>query len=163
MANEADVQETVDYLAIRRLQSAYADILDRRAFGEMHEIFLPSIVADYDGGNGQRFHLEGPDGVARFIAAAIEPLDFFEFVVLNARVWLSVDGDSDHAAARVFISELRQHGATGRWHNSYGVYHDHYRRVDGQWWYERRRYHSLARTARAVEVFPFPSVEAPTP
>src|SRR4051812_48098226 len=143
MPTEHELCETVDYLAIRRLQSAYADILNRRAFDEMAEIFLPSVVAHYDAGAGQQFTVEGPEGVARFIAAAIEPLDFFEFVVLNARVQIGIDGDPDAAAARVFIGELRQHRATGRWHNSYGVYHDRYRRVDGRWWYERRQYHSL--------------------
>ena len=61
--------------------------------------------------------------------------------------------------ARLFIAELRQHRASGRWHNSYGVYHDRYCRVDGRWWYERRQYHSLARTAADVDVFPLPTVE----
>jgi hypothetical protein len=38
------------------------------------------------------------------------------------------------------------------------VYHDAYERHDGRWWFAHRRYHSLARTAPDLAVFPFPDV-----
>ena len=55
----------------------------------------------------------------------------------------------------MFTCELRQDRSNGRWTNAFGVYHDEYTRIDGRWWFARRRYQSLARTGRA-EIFPFP-------
>ena len=37
------MQETVDYVAVRRLQDSYADIVTRRAWAEFHDIFVPDI------------------------------------------------------------------------------------------------------------------------
>jgi hypothetical protein len=38
------------------------------------------------------------------------------------------------------------------------VYHDEYVKTEGRWWFGHRRYHSLARTAPDLAVFPFPDV-----
>ncbi|MFO7592107.1 MAG: hypothetical protein R6X23_14650 [Acidimicrobiia bacterium] len=87
------IAEAVDHVAIRRLQSAYADVVSRRAWAELGDLFLP---------------------------------------------------DAD----------------TGEWNNAFGVYHDRYRRVDGEWRFARRRYHSLARTSGAphlAEVLGYPT------
>ncbi len=157
-SDEVTLQDTVDEVAIRRVLAAYADIASRRAWAELRELFRPDAVVEVDRRAGEPRRLIGPDAVGEFIGRAIERFAFFEFVVLNARVTLRVDGDADRGAARVFICELRQDAATGRWTNAYGVYHDQFLRVDGRWWFERRLYHSLARTATADnELFPFPT------
>lgn len=156
------VDETADYVAVRRLQDAYADIVTRRAWPELAEIFLPDAVVEVDTRTGEPMRFEGPQALGGFISSAIERFEFFEFVILNAIVRLAPDGDPDAAAARVYMCEVRSDRATGRWLNAFGVYHDRYRRVDGRWWFAHRRYHSLGRDAEdggRVEVFPFPSVE----
>jgi hypothetical protein len=56
------------------------------------------------------------------------------------------------------MCELRQTEADGRGSIAYGVYHDAYERHGGRWWFAHRRYHSLARTAPDLVVFPFPDV-----
>jgi hypothetical protein len=149
--------ETVDYVAIRRLQDAYADITTRRAWGELAEIFLPDVRLTLDRRTLEPLVLDGPTAIGEFIGTAIAGLDFFEFVVLNSVVQLRHRGDDDRAVARLYMNELRHDGASGQWTTVYGVYHDVHRRVDGRWWFAERRYHTLARTGRAVDTFGFPA------
>jgi hypothetical protein len=151
--------ETVDYVAVRRLQDAYADIVTRRAWGELAEIFLPSLRLTLDRRTLEPLVLEGPEAIGDFIGNAIAGLDFFEFVVLNTVITLRHEGDDDRAVARLYMNELRHDGSSGQWTTVYGVYHDTHRRVDGRWWFAERRYHTLARTGRAVDTFAFPAGE----
>jgi hypothetical protein len=152
---DALLQDTVDFVAIGRLQSAYADVVTRRAWPELEALFVPSAHVTVDTVTSTPIELDGPTGVGDFISAAVERFEFFELVILNAATDLRTDGDPDAARARVFTCELRQDRSNGRWTNAFGVYHDGYTRIDGRWWYSRRRYQSLARTGRA-EIFPFP-------
>ena len=64
-----------------------------------------------------------------------------------------------HAVARMYMSELRQDHAELRWTAVYGVYHDRFRRIDGQWWFVSRNYSSLGRPARDIDTFEFPTPE----
>jgi hypothetical protein len=147
-------QETVDYIAIRRLQAAYADIVTRRAWDELAQIFRPEAQVVVDKMDGQPLTLDGPKGVGDFISGAIAHFDFFEFVVLNT----VIDIDGDRASARMYMWELRHDPLGGR-SDAYGLYRDEHVRVDGRWWFAGRRYQSLARTVPAdVSVFPFPTL-----
>ena len=151
--------ETVDYVAVRRLQDAYADIVTRRVWGELAEIFLPDVRLTLDRRTIDPVVLDGPAAIGDFIGTAIAGLDFFEFVILNTRVWLCHDGDPDRAVARMYMNELRHDATSGQWTTVYGVYHDVHRRAEGRWWFAERRYHTLARTGRAVDTFAFPAGE----
>jgi hypothetical protein len=145
--------ETDRYIALCRLQDAYADAVTCRAWSEFDDFFLPDATVRVDTVTTAPIDLTGPHAVAEFIAGAIERFEFFEFVILNRRVYLNASDDT--ARARVFTCELRQETATGHWTNTFGVYHDRYAWRDARWWFARRHYQSLARTGRAV-VFPFP-------
>jgi hypothetical protein len=145
-------QETVDYIAIGRLQSAYADIVTRRAWRELETIFLPDIVVTIDRRSAEPIELRGPGAVGQFIATSIERFDFFEFVILNTVV--AIDGDT--ATARLWMCELRHDEQHGQWSNAFGLYQDRYARGEEGWRFAGRSYHSLARTARELDVFPFP-------
>lgn len=139
--------ETDDYVAIRRVQSAYADVV-------------------IDTMKGDPLRLVGPTDVGAFISGAISGFDFFEFVVLNTVIDVGQpDGasDADTATTRMYMNELRRGAArrdaeSGRFTVVYGLYQDHMRRVDGKWWFAHRRYQALARTAQEFDVFPFPAV-----
>jgi hypothetical protein len=148
--------ETVDYIAICRLQDAYADAVTRRAWAEFADMFRPDAAVRVDTVTNPAIDLVGGPAVAAFIAGAIERYEFFEFVVLNRRVEFPDGGGAGRGTARVFTCELRQEAATGHWTNTFGVYHDRYEYADGRWQFAHRRYQSLARTGRAV-VFPFPA------
>lgn len=150
------LQETVDYVAITRLQAAYADVVNRRAWAELRELFVADAHVTVDTVTNPAFELHGPDAVGSFIGTAIERFSFFEFVILNTRVAVGVDGDPDRATARVFMCELRQDAENGHASQAFGVYHDQYERRDEQWWFVRRNYQSLTRTGRN-EVFAFPA------
>ncbi len=146
-------EETVDYVAIRRLQSAYADVVNRRAWSELDDLFVDDAPVRVDTVTSAPIELKGARAVGSFIGDATDRFEFFELVVLNAVVMFG-DG-SDAARGRVFTCELRQDASNGHWSNAFGVYHDDYQRGGDRWRFARRRYQSLARTGRA-EVFAFP-------
>ena len=149
--------ETDDYVAIRRVQSAYADIVTRRAWPELAGIFLPDAGVQIDTMSGDPLRLVGPDALGAFIGGAISGFDFFEFVVLNTVIEIGT-GDPDTATTRMYMNELRRDAESGRFTVVYGLYQDRMRRVDGKWWFAQRRYQTLARTAGEFDVFPFPAL-----
>ena len=149
-------QDTIDYVAITRLQHAYADSVTRRAWAEFHDQFLADAPVRVDTVTNPVVELTGPQEVGDFIGGAVERFEFFCFVPLSANVQLRVDGDADQARARLYICELRQDAASGHFSQAFGLYRDQYRRVDDRWWYARRDYQSVARTGRN-EIFPIPT------
>lgn len=154
------MSDTDDYLAIRRLQDRYADVITRRAFDELHDLFLPdaSIVVDMRSG-GEPFRFDGPGALGEFLGPAMGRFGFFVFVILNALVDVAPNGDADGATGRMYISELRTEGTDGPRVDSYGVYHDRYVRTAAGWRFADRRYHSLGRLGAdgRSEIFPFPT------
>ena len=150
-------EPTEDYIAIRRLQDAYADVVSRRAFGELSNLFLPDapVMIELPGGTRE---VRGPEDFGRYVEKRIAGLEFFQFVILNSVVDLLVDGDPDRARARTHMCELRQGGDDGRFTVLYGLYRDDYARVDGRWWFAHRRFAPLAITARALDVFGYPEL-----
>ncbi len=147
-----ELQETIDYIAIRRLQARYGDIVTRRAWAELHELFVPEIEVVVDTMNGDPLVFLGPDAVGEFIGGAIAHFDFFEFVPLNSVIEL----DGDRATSRFYIWELRHDPVGGR-SNAYGLYRDLHAKIDGRWWFTGRRYRSLARTQTTdYATFPIP-------
>jgi hypothetical protein len=156
-----ELRDTVDHVAVARLTDAYADVVTRRAWAELAGLFVPTCVLHLDTVTAPLRDIEGPVAVGEFISAAVERFSFFEFVVLNRRIELRVDGNPDLATARIFMCELRQDADGGRRTTAYGVYRDTYARVDGRWWFSDRRYRSLARTAAEdagadLDVLPWP-------
>lgn len=151
--------EAAHYVTIRRLQDAYADVVTRRAWNELHDLFVPDAAIELDTRQGDVIDIAGPHALGEFIADAIKRFTFFEFVVLNTRIEVGGDSRAGTAEGRVYMCELRVEGDTGRWNNAFGVYHDRYRLRDNRWWFEHRRYHSLARPGvdgTTVDAFEFP-------
>lgn len=154
--------ETAAYIALRRLQNRYADIVTRRAWTELEEVFRPQCRLELELGDRSETHV-GPEAVGEFIGTAIAKFSFFQFVILNTVI--EIDVATGRAAARMYIHELRQDEETGRRTDAYGVYHDQFDRDEaGRWWFARRRYGSFSRTAPedASEdqlVFPLPQTD----
>ena len=153
--------ELLDYVAVCRLQAAYADAVTRRAWSDLDLLFLPEAPVQVDTVTGAPLEFVGSAGIGGFIAGAVERFEFFELVILNVHVIGEPPGVPDahrnELRSRSFTCELRQERSNGHWTNAFGVYHDDLRRIDGEWRYARRRYQSLARTGRS-EVFPFPEL-----
>ncbi len=155
--DEVALQETIDFIAISRLQSAYADVVNRRAWSELGELFRPDAHITVDTVTRPPFEFDGPGPLGDFIGGAIEMFEFFEFVILNAHTVVGVDGDNDRAWARVFMCELRVEVSNGAESQAFGLYQDEYVKLDGRWWFAKRNYQSLKRTGRS-EVFEFPEL-----
>jgi hypothetical protein len=145
---------TDDVVAIERLQSAYADVVNRRAWAELAGLFLPDAVVRIDTVTRDPFELVGPVALGGFIDGAVQRFAFFEFIRLNAHVETDLDGDPDAARCRLFMCEVRRDVGTLDWSVAYGVYHDRYRRTADGWRFARRDYQSLTRTGGDVAAFP---------
>lgn len=141
----------VDHVRIERLQSAYADVVNRRAWTELATLFDPDAPIRLDTATRDPIELVGPAEFERFVSAAVDRFAFFEFVILNRRIELHDDPDT--AAARIFMCEIRRDVGTLEWSTAYGVYHDRYHRSPGGWRFARRDYRSITRTGG--EVFGF--------
>jgi hypothetical protein len=152
------VSETDDVVALTRLQSRYADIISRRAFTELSEVFRPTTTVHVDTVTAPPQTFTGPDELGSFVAAALDRFDHFVFAVLNAVVDLR---DSDHATGRVFMCEIRHDRASDTWPIAHGLYQDTYVRIEDRWWFETRRYRSMARTGPEAAVFGLPPVDPP--
>ena len=94
-----EVQDTVDYISITRLHSAYADTVNRRAWSELKDLFLSDAPVRVDMVSKPAIDLVGPTELGAFIDNAIERFAFFEFVLLNAVVDLT-GTDAEEAKAR---------------------------------------------------------------
>jgi len=147
--------ETDDVVALWRLQSGYADVVTRRAWPELRDLFQPETTVHIDTVTAPLRTIVGPDDFGAFVAGAIERYDYFAFVILNRVV--DLDGpDPDTASGRIFMCEIRHDAASDRWHNAYGLYQDRYTRLDDRWWFAERRYRSMARTGPEPAVFGLP-------
>ena len=145
-------EDALAYLSITRLQSAYADVVSRRAWPELEPLFVPGAPIHVDTVTADVLELRGATDFGSFVAGSIERFEFFEFVILNTVVHVD---SADSATGRMYMVELRQDRASGGWTNAFGIYHDSYVRRDGAWRFAERSYQSLARTGRS-EVFAFP-------
>ena len=137
--------DTAAYIAITRLQAAYADAVTRRAWSDLDALFLPDAPIHIDTVTRPATELTGPQALGEFISAALTRFDFFEFVILNTVVAV-IDDRTAHG--RIYIEEIRHEQEGDAWSHAFGVYQDGYALDDGQWRFAARRYRSLARKHR---------------
>ena len=157
----SDIAEAVAYVELQRLESRYADVVTRRAWGELTDIVRDDcpIVVDV---RHTKFELTGPTEYGEFIDGAIQRFSVFEFVLLN--MVFRIDAQRGVAAARVYMQEIRQNISDGRRTDAYGVYHDRLEQgSDGRWRFARRHYRSFARSAEPrvdtdLDVFELPVI-----
>jgi SnoaL-like domain len=147
---------TVHDTGIRRLQHAYADVVNRRAWPELSDLFLEDAAITVDTRTHDPFRFVGGPALGEFIGSSIAHFSFFEFVVLNAHIAFPDGPGAGSAVARLYMCEHRQDAGTGRWTTAFGLYHDRYALVGSRWWFAGRDYHSLARHAPDLEVFGLP-------
>ncbi len=150
------IEETVDHVAITRLQRAYADIVNRRAWAELVEVFVPGITIDLDLVTRPPQRLVGAEAFASFVGPAMARFTFFEFVILNSHVELWPGGDRTAATARVFMCELRQGEGEVERTDAFGLYRDRYVLDGDEWRIAARRYRSMGRFPPG-ESFPLPA------
>lgn len=148
------IAEAADYIAIRRLQCAYADKVNRHAWDEVCALFVPDaeIVVDRQGDAPLR--CDATSFVA-FIAKFIAPMDFFQFVILNT----IIDIRGDEAAGRIYICEIRHDERAGQT-MGYALCRDGYRKIDGKWLLASRHNRVMARSrTETYSVFPMTAAD----
>jgi hypothetical protein len=141
-------------VALWRLQSRYADVVTRRAWPELHEVFRPDTTVHIDTVTAPERQVTGPEAFGAFVAAAIERFDHFAFVILNTVV--DVDEAGGTATGRLFMCEVRHDQASDTWQNAHGVYRDRYVLEGDRWWFAERHYRSLARSGPGGVVLGLP-------
>jgi len=151
----AELRAAVDEIAVRGLIAAYADVVNRRAWGELHELFLPDAPLRLDLRDRPPVEHVGPAAVGAFIDGAIERFAFFEFVALNVRVLR--DADPDRARVRTYMCELRQDHA-GTPSRAFGLYQDDVVRTADGWRFARRDYQSMGRGEHGLDLMPPPEI-----
>jgi hypothetical protein len=151
-----ELRAAVDDVAIRGLIAAYADVVNRRAWTELDELFLPDAPVVLDLRDRDPLTHTGPAAIGAFIAGAIERFAFFEFVALNVRV-LRHTGASDRARVRTYMCELRQ-DHVGTASRAFGLYQDDVVRTSGGWRFARRHYQSIGRGEHGLDLMPPPSI-----
>ena len=144
---------TDDHAAILRLQHAYADVVNRQAFGELDELFVPDITLVMEL-PGHPKEIAGPHAFGEYVAKRIAHLEFFQFVMTNAVSSL----EGERATGRMWFHEIHQDRGSHRLLWLYGLYRDEYARIDGRWWFAHRRFAPLAMTSkdddRDLDLFP---------
>ncbi|MBY0399667.1 nuclear transport factor 2 family protein [Myxococcota bacterium] len=152
--DESALEETVARVAIQALLGAYTDSINRRSWSELGALFLPDARIELKTLKQQPLELIGPEALGRFIADFVARLDFFQFVLLNSRLELRLE--EGVALGRNFICEYRFEKAEGRFVQVFGVYRDHYRRIDGRWLFERRAFDPLVSAGSDGRIVDFP-------
>ena len=142
--DDVAIAETVDHVAIDRLQRAYADLVNRRSWDELDGVFASELRITLELVTRTAVELCGADEFAAFIGPAMDRFGFFEFVILNSHIELWPDGDRDTATARIFMCELRTGPEGGERTEAFGLYRDRYVRTAAGWRIAARHYRSLA-------------------
>lgn len=144
--------EALTYLALMRLQRAYADIATRRAWPEITSLAIPDARFSFDIRSGRVIEVIGAEALGEFGARSTDRFSFYEYVPLNTVVTISTTGT---ARGRSYSLEVGEDRDTREWINFYGLYHDDYVLFDGTWRFARRQYQTLARrTGDRMEAFP---------
>jgi hypothetical protein len=147
--------EALAYLAIMRLQRAYADVATRRAWPEIALLATPDARFSFDTRSGRIMEVVGAEAFGEFGAKMTARFSFYEYVPLNAIVTI---GSGGTARGRAYSLEVGEDRDSGEWINFYGFYHDDYVLLDGAWRFARRHYQTLARrTGDRLEAYPLQS------
>ena len=138
---------------VERLQSRYADVVTRRAWPELVDLFEPVAPIVVDTVTRPPIHLTGPVELGEFVGGAIERFDFFSFTILNAVS--DADPERGEGTGRIHLCEVRHEAGAG-WSRAFGRYEDRYRRTSDGWRIAERQYRSLGRETpeSGTETFP---------
>jgi hypothetical protein len=136
------MKDDLAYLAIVRLQRAYADLVTRRAWSEIAAISLPDARFSFDTRSGAVIEVVGAQAFAEFGEKMTGRFGFYEYIPLNSVAEIAADGS---ARGRLYSLEISEDRGTGEWARFYGIVHDDYALFEGAWRFARRQYQTLAR------------------
>ncbi len=158
--SDRELRDTVDEVAIRGLLASYADVVNRRTWAALGDLFVPEAPLRLDLRDRPVLTCTGPSEIGEFIGRALEQYPFFEFVALNVRVQLRLDGDPDRAGVRTYMCELRQ-DHDGNPSRAFGCYQDVVVRgvAPREWRFADRHYQSMGRGEYGLDLLPMPALD----
>lgn len=132
----SSIEERIDRMeslaAIQQLPYRYAVAIDSRDMDMMVELFVPDVRV----GRGQA----GRDALKRWYTDTMSAIGVSCHVVGNHVIDFD---DADRARGIVYCHDELEHPTTKEWAQGQLQYWDTYRRVDGEWYFERRKFHRL--------------------
>jgi SnoaL-like domain len=144
-------EDTEAYIAICRLQRAYADISTRHAWDEMELLATPDAIFSFHTQNGV-FEVTGGAAFAELGPRMSGQFSFHLLIPINFVVAI---GDDGRARGRSWLLEVNEERESGKWNEVYGTYHDDYKLDSGRWLFSRREYRPFGRrSAGQLEAFP---------
>jgi hypothetical protein len=153
------MQETMDWVAIRRLHARYADAVNRRAWSDFAGLFLPDAVVRVELPRQEPVEAVGPEALGTFIEGAVKRFDWFQFVVLEAVIEWPPGTTDEEALGRVYMVELRLDAKTGQETRAFGLYQDRYRRTGEGWRFAARRFQPTVWSGRDLSTLPLPTLD----
>jgi hypothetical protein len=146
--------ETDAYLAIERLQRAYADIATRSAWEEVPDLLTPDAHVTFDTRSGTPMEIHGSVQFGEFGAKMKGAFGFYQYIPLNFVVTFNA---GDTAQGRTYSLEVAEEARSGTWLEFYGTYDDEYALHEGSWRFSRRHYRTYGRrTDGRLEAYPLP-------
>lgn len=142
-------RDTVNELALYRLNHDFADAMNQMR----PELVAPMFTDDGEMTITNWGECRTPQGIVDFLADLLKDWTVMFFAIHSGRVDVGDDGDT--ATGQWYISEYGI--KLGQDYSISGVYHDTYRRVDGDWRFVTRRYDTMhIRLDGEVTVVSFP-------
>ena len=126
---EAQLRRLADERAIESGLVAYAHALDERAYARLSDCFTPDVRVRY----GEADWLEGIPAVARYVAAALDPLAMSQHRLSSIAVAL----DGDRARSKSYL--CAEHVRGGERYTVGGHYLDAWERTPAGWRIAERR------------------------
>ena len=130
------VEERIDRLeslaAIQQLPHRYGVAIDSRDMDMMVDLFVPDVRV---GGNET-----GREALKRWYTRTMSHSQSSCHFIGNHVVDFD---DADHAHGIVYCHDELDHPQVGQWVQGQLQYWDTYERVDGEWYFQRRKFHRL--------------------
>jgi hypothetical protein len=127
--------DAADRYAVGALQRSYGDVVSRRAWNELAELFDDGCSLVLELGRGDQT-VQGADEIITFVSSAVSGFEVFVFEVMNAVVGPGPTG-------RMWIHELRWNA--GEQSDAYGLYQDTFTKdAHDRWRFASRRYTSIS-------------------
>ncbi len=138
------------YSELRQLVERYADAVCRRDADDWAATWAEDAVWDLGAAKAE--------GRANIVALWKQAMGGFPMALQLVHQGVVLAHDGDTASARWYLSEYL-HTADGGRRLGVGVYHDRYRRLNGAWLFQNRRYNLLYSGAPDLSgaAIPFPA------
>ncbi len=130
----ASTEERLDRMeslsAIEQLPRRYALCLDSRDMDALMELFVPDVRVGRDE--------HGRDALKEWFVATMSQMRTSIHITANHVIDFD---DADRAHGVVYCFDQLERPVTGEWDQGHLQYHDSYVRRDGDWFFQRRKFH----------------------